>query len=127
MTVPPMEGGGVAQSSFTLHQFCSPLGYAMYSRDEMMQVIRPLGIHIYTWAAKEQRQRCSGRQMCCLHTTYCLSCGAQPLSSSTPLAVGGGLQGGGITRGGGVPLTRGCKNRSPIVWYGWGSGPGGRR
>ena len=59
----------------------------MYIRDEMIQVTCHLGIHIYTWAAKEQLQRCSGRQMCCLHTTYCLSCGPQSLSSSTPLAL----------------------------------------
>ena len=78
-------GMGRAKSSFTLHQFCSP--YAMYSRDERKHVIRHLGIHIYTRAAKEQLQRCSGRQMCCLHITYCLCCGPQPLSSSTPLAL----------------------------------------
>ena len=45
---------GGAQSSSTLHQFCCPLGYAMFIRDEMIHVICHLGIHIYTLAAKVQ-------------------------------------------------------------------------
>ena len=30
----------------------------MYIRDEMIQITCHLGIHIYTWAAKEQLKRC---------------------------------------------------------------------
>ena len=52
-----LGGGFVAQSSLILHQFCSPLGYALYIQDEFVQVMYHLGIHMYGLVTKVHMQK----------------------------------------------------------------------